>query len=199
MLNVHPSLLPRWRGAAPIERAIMAGDEETGVAIMRLTAGLDSGPGVPAWSASRSAPTTLRHALAAARRRSAATLLAARARRAPAVRGAARRRRHLRREDRRRGPHCSTRAGRTPPSSTGSSARSRPHIGARLALPDGSFSASGAPSSPRRRRLTAGHVGQRGGKLLLLRREGSPGATMSSPPAETDARRRLPARPPRLP
>ncbi len=44
MLNVHPSLLPRWRGAAPIERAIMAGDEVTGVSIMRLTAGLDSGP-----------------------------------------------------------------------------------------------------------------------------------------------------------
>ncbi|MFN8131297.1 MAG: methionyl-tRNA formyltransferase [Solirubrobacteraceae bacterium] len=42
--NVHPSLLPRWRGAAPIERAIMAGDAETGVSIMRLTAGLDSGP-----------------------------------------------------------------------------------------------------------------------------------------------------------
>ena len=44
ILNVHPSLLPRWRGAAPVERAIMAGDEQTGVAIMRLTAGLDSGP-----------------------------------------------------------------------------------------------------------------------------------------------------------
>jgi methionyl-tRNA formyltransferase len=44
MLNVHPSLLPRWRGAAPVERAIMAGDERTGVSIMRLTAGLDSGP-----------------------------------------------------------------------------------------------------------------------------------------------------------
>ncbi len=44
MINVHPSLLPRWRGAAPIERAIMAGDEETGVAIMRVTAGWDSGP-----------------------------------------------------------------------------------------------------------------------------------------------------------
>jgi methionyl-tRNA formyltransferase len=37
ILNVHPSLLPRWRGAAPIERAIMAGDERTGVCIMRLT------------------------------------------------------------------------------------------------------------------------------------------------------------------
>ena len=44
LLNVHPSLLPRWRGAAPIERAIMAGDEQTGVSIMRVTAGLDSGP-----------------------------------------------------------------------------------------------------------------------------------------------------------
>jgi methionyl-tRNA formyltransferase len=44
ILNVHPSLLPRWRGAAPIERAILAGDEVTGVSIMQLTAGLDSGP-----------------------------------------------------------------------------------------------------------------------------------------------------------
>jgi methionyl-tRNA formyltransferase len=44
ILNVHPSLLPRWRGAAPVERAIIAGDEQTGVSIMRLTAGLDSGP-----------------------------------------------------------------------------------------------------------------------------------------------------------
>jgi methionyl-tRNA formyltransferase len=44
MLNVHPSLLPRWRGAAPIERAIDAGDRETGVSIMRPTAELDAGP-----------------------------------------------------------------------------------------------------------------------------------------------------------
>ncbi len=44
VVNVHPSLLPRWRGAAPVERAIMAGDPKTGVSIMRLTAGLDSGP-----------------------------------------------------------------------------------------------------------------------------------------------------------
>ena len=42
--NVHPSLLPRWRGAAPVERAIMAGDAETGVSIMALSAGLDDGP-----------------------------------------------------------------------------------------------------------------------------------------------------------
>jgi methionyl-tRNA formyltransferase len=44
MLNVHPSLLPRWRGAAPIERAIMSRDARTGVCVMKLTAGLDSGP-----------------------------------------------------------------------------------------------------------------------------------------------------------
>lgn len=44
MLNVHPSLLPRWRGAAPIERSIMAGDGRTGVSVMRVGAGLDSGP-----------------------------------------------------------------------------------------------------------------------------------------------------------
>jgi methionyl-tRNA formyltransferase len=44
MLNVHPSLLPRWRGAAPVERAIIAGDDQTGVSIMRVTEGLDSGP-----------------------------------------------------------------------------------------------------------------------------------------------------------
>jgi methionyl-tRNA formyltransferase len=43
-LNVHPSLLPRWRGAAPVERAIMAGDPETGVSIIRLVEELDAGP-----------------------------------------------------------------------------------------------------------------------------------------------------------
>jgi methionyl-tRNA formyltransferase len=44
ILNVHPSLLPRWRGAAPVERAMMAGDTQTGVSIMRLVAELDAGP-----------------------------------------------------------------------------------------------------------------------------------------------------------
>lgn len=42
--NIHASLLPRWRGAAPIQRAIMAGDKQTGVAIMQMQAGLDTGP-----------------------------------------------------------------------------------------------------------------------------------------------------------
>jgi methionyl-tRNA formyltransferase len=44
LINIHPSLLPRWRGAAPIERAIMAGDAETGVCIMRMVEELDAGP-----------------------------------------------------------------------------------------------------------------------------------------------------------
>ena len=44
MLNVHFSLLPRWRGAAPVERAILAGDEETGVGIISLEPTLDTGP-----------------------------------------------------------------------------------------------------------------------------------------------------------
>src|ERR1700689_1381342 len=43
-VNLHASLLPRWRGAAPIQRAIMAGDTQTGVDLMRMEAGLDTGP-----------------------------------------------------------------------------------------------------------------------------------------------------------
>lgn len=43
-LNIHASILPRWRGAAPIHRAVLAGDAETGVAIMQMEAGLDTGP-----------------------------------------------------------------------------------------------------------------------------------------------------------
>ena len=54
-LNVHPSLLPRWRGAAPVERALMAGDTETGVTIHRTTSELDAGP-IAAQEAFRVAP-----------------------------------------------------------------------------------------------------------------------------------------------
>jgi len=43
-INIHASLLPRWRGAAPIQRALLAGDPETGISIMRMEAGLDTGP-----------------------------------------------------------------------------------------------------------------------------------------------------------
>src|SRR5580698_5163295 len=44
MVNLHFSLLPRWRGAAPVERALLAGDAETGVCLMKLEEGLDTGP-----------------------------------------------------------------------------------------------------------------------------------------------------------
>ena len=44
MVNIHFSLLPRWRGAAPVERALLAGDSETGVCLMQLEEGLDTGP-----------------------------------------------------------------------------------------------------------------------------------------------------------
>jgi methionyl-tRNA formyltransferase len=47
--NLHASLLPRWRGAAPIHRAVMAGDGETGVMVMRMEQGLDTGPVLDAW------------------------------------------------------------------------------------------------------------------------------------------------------
>src|SRR5204863_7193151 len=43
-VDIHASILPRWRGAAPIERAILAGDTETGVSIMQMDAGVDAGP-----------------------------------------------------------------------------------------------------------------------------------------------------------
>ncbi len=50
-LNVHASLLPRWRGAAPIQRAILAGDRRTGITIMQMECGLDTGPMLAAWPA----------------------------------------------------------------------------------------------------------------------------------------------------
>ena len=58
--NLHASLLPRWRGAAPINRAIMAGDAETGVMVMRMEAGLDTGPVAHGRALRRSAPTRRR-------------------------------------------------------------------------------------------------------------------------------------------
>ena len=57
-INAHASLLPRWRGAAPIQRAIMAGDEETGVTVMRMDEGLDTGPVLAAEAVPIGAETT---------------------------------------------------------------------------------------------------------------------------------------------
>ena len=60
MINVHFSLLPRWRGAAPVERAILAGDSVTGVCVMRLDAGLDTGPVLASRRSWPSAPASMR-------------------------------------------------------------------------------------------------------------------------------------------
>lgn len=49
-VNIHASLLPRWRGAAPIQRAILAGDEDTGITIMKMDEGLDTGPMLATWA-----------------------------------------------------------------------------------------------------------------------------------------------------
>lgn len=57
-LNLHGSLLPRWRGAAPIQRAILAGDERSGVQVMQMEAGLDTGPVFATWSMPIGAETT---------------------------------------------------------------------------------------------------------------------------------------------
>jgi methionyl-tRNA formyltransferase len=68
-INIHASLLPRWRGAAPIQRAILAGDGETGITIMQMDAGLDTGPMIERIRlaiASRETAATLHDRLAAA-------------------------------------------------------------------------------------------------------------------------------------
>ena len=127
-LNVHPSLLPRWRGAAPVERAIMAGDDETGVTIHETVKELDAGP-IAAQRPSRSARRTTR---------------ARCSRGPPAGRGAARRRAARRRRSsrsRRTASPTPTRSGRRTASSTSTTAGRAaavralsPHIGARAVL-----------------------------------------------------------------
>ncbi len=109
MLNAHPSLLPRWRGAAPVERAIMAGDATTGTCVMRLTEGLDSGPvalreetPIGRRGHLRVPRSGARRAERAAADRGARPLGRGSAR--GAVHRAARRGRHLRGEDRARRP-----------------------------------------------------------------------------------------------
>ena len=177
LLNVHPSLLPRWRGAAPVERAIMAGDERTGVSIMRLTAGLDSGPVCLAGERADRARRHLRLARRAPASGSAASCCAARARRARrAFRRAGEARRHLRREDRRRGPPARPRA-RRPRSSSASCARCTRTSARALELPGrrGARGAWGARVARRasRSRPRASSGRERDGRLLLGLRSGA--------------------------
>ncbi|HWC28440.1 MAG TPA: methionyl-tRNA formyltransferase [Solirubrobacteraceae bacterium] len=162
LLNVHPSLLPRWRGAAPVERAIMAGDEETGVCIMRVTAGLDSGP-VCLAGHEPIAPDDTYGTLAPRLQELAAELL-------------------LRSLDER--PECVEQsedgvtyaakisaADRTLDPDATAEANDRvvralsPHVGARVALPDGAF--LGVLRAAVRSPGEAGELRAEGGRLLL--------------------------------
>jgi methionyl-tRNA formyltransferase len=136
LVNVHPSLLPRWRGAAPVERAIMAGDEQTGVSIMRVTEGLDSGP-VCLAEAEPIGPDDDYGALAARlEERGARLLVGALDERPPWVE-----------QDGRGATYAEkiTTADRTLDPEAPAEVNERivralhPHIGARLRLPDGSF------------------------------------------------------------
>ena len=163
MLNVHPSLLPRWRGAAPVERAIMAGDEETGVCIMRVTAGLDSGP-VHLMGREPIAPDDTYGTLTPRLQELSADLLLRRARRAPRSRRADRGGRHVRREDRPRRPHA--RPGRAAPGQRPRRARAD----ARTSAPawcsaDGAF--LGVLRAAVREPGAAGELRADGGRLLL--------------------------------
>ena len=131
-LNVHPSLLPRWRGAAPVERAILAGDAETGVTIHETVKELDAGP-IAAQERFPIAPEDDAGAVFERAAVVAARAARRRARRAvTVVRPAERRRRHLRRQDRIRRSPARSRPTRARPR-TAVRALS-PHIGARAEL-----------------------------------------------------------------
>jgi methionyl-tRNA formyltransferase len=136
LLNVHPSLLPRWRGAAPIERAMMAGDAETGVSIMKVTAGLDSGPVCLAATEPIRPDDTYETLAARLERLGAELLIRALEERPPCVE----------QDDSRVtyadkiGAADRTLRPEAPPEEQARVVRAlSPHIGARLALPDGTF------------------------------------------------------------
>jgi methionyl-tRNA formyltransferase len=136
MLNVHPSLLPRWRGAAPVERAIMAGDAETGVSIMRLTEGLDSGPVCLQASEPIGADDDYGTLAARLERLGGDLLVRALDERPPFAEqdeAAATYAHKIEAADRALDP------GRTPAELERVVRALRPHIGARIALPDGDF------------------------------------------------------------
>ena len=200
LLNVHPSLLPRWRGAAPIERALMAGDHETGVAVMRVTAGLDSGPVALVEHAPIEPDDdfgTLSSAAGAPRRGPArAGARPARSRRARAHR-AGRRREHLRRED-------GAGERRLDPAEPAIELERRvralhPHIGAYLEL-DGGERLGVASARAEEGELETG-VARRGRRPAARVRRGRLAAARGAPGGRAaDGRGRLPARPqpPRL-
>jgi len=169
MLNVHPSLLPRWRGAAPVERAIMAGDAETGVSIMRLTAGLDSGP-VCLQQAEPIGPEDDYGTLAARLQRLGGDLLVRALDERPPFaeqdESQVTYAHKIEAADRALDP------ARTPEELERTVRALRPHIGARVALPDGDYlgvvAAHVADGD-----VEAGHVRADGSRLLLGARGGA--------------------------
>jgi methionyl-tRNA formyltransferase len=178
MLNVHPSLLPRWRGAAPVERAIMAGDEQTGVSIMRVTEGLDSGA-VCLQEAEPVRPDDDYGTLAARLERLGADLL---------VRALDERPPYVEQDDalatyaHKIEPADRALDPRRPPDELERAVRAlRPHIGARIALPDGDFLGVVA-AHPVEDEVEPGRVVAAGDRLLLGCAGGALALTEVRPP-----------------
>ena len=183
IFNVHPSLLPRWRGAAPVERAIMAGDAETGVSIMRLTAGLDSGPGVPARRRADRPRGRLRHARRAAAGAAAASCSCARS--TSGRRGSSRTRHGVTYAHKIEAADRALDPTRTPEELERHGARAAPaHRRAAAAARTASFlGVLAAPARPgRRSRPAGGRVRTDGDRLLLDCRGGALELTEIQPP-----------------
>ena len=161
MLNVHPSLLPRWRGAAPIERAIMAGDEHTGVSIMRAHRRPRQRPGVPRGSG---ADRPARTPTARSPRGSSASAASCSSRaldESPPFAEQDDARGHLRREDHRRRPRLDP---ARPAAELERVVRAlTPHIGANVELADGTL------LGVREARVAAGAGDRRRGRLSARR------------------------------
>ena len=177
MVNVHFSLLPRWRGAAPVERALLAGDDVTGVCIMGVEEGLDTGPGLRLpGGADRRRDDRRRAARRARRRRDPAARR--RPRRTAAGADAAVRR--GRRTPRRSRPtSCAWRGTDRPSSSTGwvrVGGAWTTFRGRRLKVHDVDVAADvgGRAGSPRRRRRRPVGTGDGALRLLTVQPEGKP-------------------------
>ena len=195
--NIHASLLPRWRGAAPIQRAIMAGDAETGVAIMRIEEGLDTGAGLPRRARSDRPDETAGelHDRAGHAWRRADGEGAWRAReRLARLPAAARRGRHLRRQDRAvRDAHRLVAAGgRGAVSNPRSFAPSRRLVRDRARRQ--ARARQGAPRDARRWRGQARHAARRASSPLLAARARCASREVQRAGKRPMARGRLPAR-----
>jgi methionyl-tRNA formyltransferase len=187
MLNVHPSLLPRWRGAAPVERAIMAGDAQTGVAIMRLTAGLDSGPVCLVEREPIRADDTFGTLSARLAQLGADLLIRALDERPPFVEqpdDGVTYADKISAEDRLLDP-----LGRSAAELERTVRALDPHVGARLALPDGSYLGVWGARLAADAAREPGTLGNAGGRLLLSTAVGALELTVVQPPG----RRPMPA------